>query len=418
MFRIIRSFSLTICFTLAWTCVGFAQGVPITGEYDFGGTIAVETRGTCDPSVMEVIKNQAWEAGQREITQNANIYTRPDSVLSLTCFDSWLNHQATYAANHFPVDPDESEGKLFGGIMTDLTIVLPDDIITGVDPNKTVGYVQYGILEILVLDQLEDVSSITGEAADFPGFAVCGGGKDRYIRDSFPDLMIGDRAKNQNSDPVYSSIFAGLGNGVSDSSSYSCNMMAQVWERTKCYDFATEDNEFYHSGSAYTGAIDHDGIYTYDDYVAFAAGQDYRMEPDMCRAPNSTLITVPGFSSLLCYEQIHGKIGMPVWSNNAVWSASVGGFAWIPGRTYSGAGPDWATAHNAANPVAGAAGSGDAYNHYLGLVSGTALVCSPPIRTGFVVVREDSQYYDAVCPNPGCFFTAPNTMVGIGRCSR
>lgn len=408
MFRIVRSFSLAIFVTLAWTCAGYAQSVPVTSEGAIPG-LAATVRGTCDPAIEEVIKNQAWEAAQREITQNENLYARPDSVLSLSCFDSWLDHQATYAKDNFPVDPDESEGKLLGGLMTDLMIVLPDDIITSIDPNLTTGYVQYGILEILVLDQLENVNSITGLAADAPGFALCGGTKDYYIEDSFPGLMIGDRAKTQAAVPAYASLSSGLDGSVSDSSSYNCNMMARVWQRTKCYDFATEESEFYAGGGGYAG-YDHDGFYTYKQYVTTG---DKRAEPDMCDPPDSNLIEIPPVNDLLCWGQIHGTPGMPAWSS------LIPGFVWIGGATYSGGGESWATIDTAANPSAGAAGAGDAYQHYWSLVSGDAAIpCAPPIRTGNIVVRTAKQYYDAVCPNPGCFFNAPNTLAGAGSCTR
>jgi hypothetical protein len=412
LFRIVHSFSLTIFVTLAWACASYAQGVPVTSEGAIPG-LAAAVRDTCDPAIEEVIRHQAWEAAQLEITQNANIYARPDSVLSLSCFDSWLNHQATYAANNFPVDPDESEGGV-GGVFTDIMVVLPDDIITSVDPNLTVGYVQYGILEILVLDQLENVHSISGIAADATGFSFCGGSKDYYIADAFPDLMIGDRAKNQAAVPAYSPILSTLDNSVSDSSAYNCDMMARVWQRTKCYDFATEEKEFYAGAGGYSGPNNHDGFYTYEDYVATAnAGKDYRTEPEMCDPPDNRIVKIPNAANLACWDQIHGVAGMPGWSN------FIPGFAWIGGTSFTGGGKSWNDINDAANPLAGTAGGGDVYNHYLELVSGdTAISCAPPIRTGNIVMRTNRQYYDAVCPNPGCFFVAPNTLAGIGSCTR
>ena len=416
MFRIVRSFFLAVLFTLAWACAGYAQSVPLTGgEYNDGTGWAggagalyggMNQRNTCDPDVMEVLKNQAWEAAQREITQNANLYARPDSVLSLSCFDSWLNHQVNYAENNFPQDPDESEGYLLGGLMTDLLIVLIDDIITGVDTALTDGYVQYGFIELLILDQLEPASSLLSELQDLPGLILCGD-KDRYIHDAFPDLMIGDRAKNQGAVPAYSQIGSGLNHGVS-AGGYNCNMMQRVWHRTKCYDFATEEDDFYNLGSTYTGT-DHDGFYTYDDYMAF----DHRTEPNGCPLPDNDYIDWPSAGDVICWIQIHSTPGLPVFPPLVTISLLPPS---ITGPSIPVGSPTWAQAHNAANPAAGAPGAGDAYQHFLSLVSGN-FWCAPPIRTGFVVTRTGSQYYDAVCPNPGCHFNAPANLAGTGSCS-
>ncbi len=411
MFRIVHSFSLAVLITLLWTCAGYAQSVPVTVDGSVPGLTGT-VRNTCDPAIEEVIRNQAWEAAQREISQNANIYARPDSVLSLSCFDSWMDHQNWYANNNFPVNPDESKGKLLGGLMTDLFIILPDDIITSVDPNLTEGYVQYGILEILVLDQLVDVGSVTGKVDDVATLFWCIGDKRRHISNSFPGRMIGDRAKRQNPTPAYSAIYSGLGSSV-NSSRYNCDMMNRVWQRTKCYDFATEDNEFYASGTAYTGGMDHDGFYTFKDYVS----NEYRREPRSCALPSTTMVKIPSLMDLRCYLQAHGPPGMPIDS------PTIPGFAWIGGASYtdpSGRAMTWPVAHAKANPPAGTPGAGDAMLHYWSLLSGdTSVPCAAPIRTGFVVLGEsNTQYYDAVCPNPGCFYTAPGSLAGMGSCSR
>ena len=418
MFRLVHSFSLAIIITLAWACASYAQSVPVTGDANIPGVGITAIRNTCDPDIEEVIRNQAWEAGQREITQNANLYPRPDSVLSLSCFDSWLNHQAWYAYynEHFPGNPDESEGLLLNGLMTDLLIVLPDDIISRADPNLTTGYVQFGILEILVTDQLINANSITGQAADAPRLALCGGTKDYYIDTNFPDLMIGDRAKTHGAVPAYSSISSALNSSV-DLFPYgtfiNCNKMNEVWNRTKCYDFATEEDDFYKLAGAYTGT-DHDGFYTYEDYVATAnADEDYRTEPDMCDPPDSNLIEVPAANLLSCWISIHGTPGDPAAAS------TIAGFSMTGGSTWPGGGKTWADMHDDANPPAGAAGAGDTYQHRWDLLSGDAAIpCAAPIRTGYVVMRQSSQYHDAVCPNPGCFYNAPGSLAGSGSCTR
>lgn len=231
----------------------YAQTVPVTEE---------EERGTCDPAVMKIINNQAHEAAQRELTQNENYTPRPDSVLSMTCFDEWLNHQAYYSATNFPEDPDESSGKKDATNFKKFFLE-PDKATAGASPLLAKGYAQFALLEVLVLDQLVQVDGMSG------------GSKSHYIADNFPEFMIGDRAKEQSAVPAYSKIYSKLNTSVSTGSSYNCKMMNDVWKRTKCYDFATESARYKsnHSGS------DHDGFYLYDSYVS---GSDYRTEPDSC----------------------------------------------------------------------------------------------------------------------------------------
>jgi hypothetical protein len=52
----------------------------------------------CDPEYMDTLKQRAWMQAQREIELNANLITKPDSVLNLTCFDQFLNHAAQSVA--------------------------------------------------------------------------------------------------------------------------------------------------------------------------------------------------------------------------------------------------------------------------------------------------------------------------------
>ena len=191
--------------------------------------------------------------------------------------------------------------------------------------------------------------------------------------------MIGNRAKELTlplSPPppkIYPKIQSTLGNSVSTGSTYNCSMMNALWERTKCYDFATESSLY----SANPSSYDHDGFYTYEDHET---ASDYRVEPDNPRKlVESPKPTVP----IVC----------------------------------SGQNAEWVNANAASNSEAGPLGIGDAYALFLDLVSGD-VACADPIRTGFVVTRKDKQYYDAVCPNPGCHFTAPSSLAGKGRCSK
>lgn len=407
MFRLIHSFFLVTLMVFSGISAAYAAAsVPVTVEDNLGGLVPGTQRNTCNPDFMEVLENRAWEQAQREMTQNANIIPRPDSVLSLTCFDSWLDHLANYAEDNFPGDPDESDGRLLNGLLTDLTIVLPDNIISGIDPNQTEGYVLFALLEILVLDQLENVNSITGTVADAPGLALCGGSKERFIDDNFPNLMIGNRAKNQSAVPAYASISSGLDNDVDTSNFNGCARMNQVWQRTKCYDFATE-SEVYKASHA---GPEHDGFYTLAQYEANASGGgDYRTEANQCPPPNDRLIRFPSLGDMACYAQIHGMPSPPAWAG------FITGFSLTGGFSAPGGGPTWTQANTAANPLPGAAGAMDVYTNFVGMVSGTT--CAPPIKVGYIVANGTRHYIDAVCPNPGCHFTAPSTIAGNGSCA-
>ncbi len=423
MYRLIHSFLLMVSLVILGVGSGHAASVPITVDDNLGGLIPGTERNTCNPDFMEVLKNRAWEEAQREITQNNNLIARPDSVLSMTCFDSWLDDLADHSESNFPGDPDESDGRLLNGLLTDLVVVLIDDIISGIDPNLTEGYVLYALLEILVLDQLEDVGSITGQIQDALGLALCGGTKERYIDDNFPGLMIGNRAKNQAAVPAYGQIQSGLDNDVDETGFNGCARMNQVWQRTKCYDFATEARVYKtnHAGS------DHDGFYRLEEYVATAAGGgDYRTEADQCDPPDNDLVDVPSFGTMACWVQAHGVPALPAWSS------FIGGISLSGGFSAPGGGPTWTQAFNAANPAPGAPGASDLYTHYLNLVTGicdgslppgscpgTPIVttCAPPIKIGYIATRGNDQYVDAVCPNPGCFFDAPSSIGGNGTCT-
>lgn len=420
MSRLVRSFLLlAVAFSFGATSGSYAASVPVTSEPGLATLIpGVTQRNTCSPDFMEVLKNRAWEGAQRDITQNANIIPRPDSVLSLTCFDSWLDHLATYAANNFPGDPDESDGQLFNGLFTDWFIVFPDDLLSGIDPNFTEGFVLYALLEILVLDQLENVDSVTDSLGNAFSLALCvplwgAEPKRRYLEDNFPGLMIGNRAKTQPATPAYSQISSRLDDNVSDGSNFNgCALMNQVWQRTKCYDFTTESAVY---KAAYAGAPnDHDGFYTFEDYEfnSSISGDDYRTEANQCDAPSNDIIDFPSSTELLCQGQANGIPSLP----------ALGGTATVtllpPSVTVAGGGPTWTQAYNAANPAPGGVGAMDVYNNYLSTISGTT--CAPPIKVGYIVNDQNNvtiNYVDAVCPTPGCFFNPPTSIAGTGSCT-
>lgn len=389
-----------------------SANVPITDS--IGGLLGTE-RNTCDPAFYDVMSARATMEAQREVTQTQNIIARPDSVLALSCFKQFLDHQAWYADNHFPGDPQNSAGG-FGGIFTNLTVLLPDRIISDIDPSLSQGYTMFAALEILVLDQLTDINgNPISDALDTPGTILCGGNKDEYIDDNFPDFLLGNRAvtgggydeirygsRRLNAaraevGPRYDEVDDGI-TPTSSPRSYDCQVMNDVWYRAKCYDFATES-----SLSGYGSAVDHDGFYTLLDYVATAAaGRDYREHITQCDPPDGDLLDVPSLGDIACYTQTHGVPALPALAVTAMELAGVDGA------------PSWATTSAASNPAVGSAGAADPYVTYSDVLTGS---CSPPIQTGFLVSGFNNRtYIDAICPEPGCYFNPPTSVTGIGSC--
>lgn len=424
MFYSSRFLSLFFVFAVLLVQPVYSASVPITDG--FGGLLGTD-RNTCDPAFREVLNNRAWMEAQREVTQTQNIIARPDSVLSMSCFNQYLDQQAWYADNFFPGDPQNSAGG-FGNIANQLLTVLPDRLISQADPNLTQGFVLFAVLEILVLDQLVEVDSVTGRLGDAIGVAACTafngagpGDKDRYLEnvnttalpptlpisaildssepDNFPPFMLGNRA---NETGPYGYLSTIIPDEVDDSNAppanYTCSMMNDVWTQAKCYDFATES-----SLSGYGPGVDHDGFYTLLDYVALAAASDdYREHITRCDAPDGNLFNAPSGGELACYTQTHGIPALPPLHIVA-----------MAGTGTSGA-PTWAAASGAANPTPGSAGAGETYQTYSDVLTGA---CSPPIQTGFLVNGFNNRtYIDAICPEPGCYFDPPTSTTSVGQC--
>ena len=402
-----------------------SASVPITDEFGVLGT----SRNTCDPAFREVLSNRAWMEAQREVTQTQNLMARPDSVLAMSCFKQFLDHQAWYADNNFPGDPQNSAGG-FGGVFTNLLVIGVDRIRANIDPSLSEGYTMFAVLEILVLDQLTDIrGNPISELLDIPGTALCGGDKDEYIDDNFPDFLLGDRAvtgggyfdvrygsRRLNAaraqvGPRYDEVEDGIG-PFSNPPSYDCQVMNDIWYRAKCYDFAAES-----SLSGYGTAVDHDGFYTLLDYVALAAsGSDYREHITRCDPPSGDLFDFPSAGDIACYTQTHGFPALPGFG--LLDTRGGGGLANLLAAvallTGEPGGPTWASASTASNPAVGTPGAADSYQTHADVLTGA---CSPPIQTGFLVSGfNNTTYIDAICPEPGCYFDPPTSTAAVGSC--
>lgn len=331
LFRLLHIFFLMVLVSFVGVFGAYAAETPITVEDTLGGALPYTVRNTCDPEYMKVLENKAWMAAQRQITQNNNLIARPDSILALSCFDAWTMHLWYFGEGNFPGNPVESGGYWVHGDLAAVVLIAEGNTL-----------------------------------ADLLTRLLLGGLSSTYMG-NFPERMIGDRAKDQAAVPAYSRIDSALEGAVSAASFGGCQRMNDVWNRAKCYDFATESPVYKtnHSGP------NHDGFYLEDTdnplYEHYVNHSDFRTEANQC----------------------------PIL-------APIGGY-------------DWPTAFDAAYPEPGAAGAMDAYEHFLGMVTGTT--CAPPIKTGFIVVKGAHIYTDAVCPNPGCIFTAPGSVAGTGTCS-
>ncbi|MGH1403090.1 MAG: hypothetical protein ACRBDL_02495 [Alphaproteobacteria bacterium] len=427
-----------------------AQDVPYTSQgyvASLAGGLGVEVRETCDEEFLDVMEARAWEEAQREITQNANIIRRPDSVLSMSCFGDWLDHLADYSDSNFPGDPDAT-GNL-SGVWLDLalytryeTLLEASDIALGGggDPYLARGLYLYATLEILVLDQLVDDVTEAGKAFDDDtSLANCE--KDYYLVDNFHDLMIGGRARTEPDAPAQGALNAYFDEHVRESANYNgCGLMNQVWMRSKCYDFATESNLDVHrvdavlpDGTAVgtgtmNGAQEHDAFYQLSEYESYAAaGNDYRkirgLENTTVLLGDSTIwgtqCPVPDDNGY--YDHITSGdtgdivtyLGCAVIEHGLSFPTNWESFFGLLGLDDN---PYWDTAHDDANPAPGTDGAIDSYVHYLELRDTTT--CAGPIRIGYLVTDEDGDtYIDAVCPTPGCWFNPPDNTTDEGTCS-
>ena len=175
----------------------------------------------CDPEYFESLQSRAWLEAQREITQNQNLISKPDSVLEYTCFDLYLNELADHAKDMF------SETQRWGQIRG---IRTTGDGSTDQALEQVVG----SALRTYVSQNFET------------------GGTDG------PYDLLGGRLSgtdHEMTQPV-------SGNNAQ----YQCDIMRQVWQQAKCMNFI--DNE------------EHDGFYTFDEYRDY--DPDHRFLPAEC----------------------------------------------------------------------------------------------------------------------------------------
>jgi hypothetical protein len=329
---------------------------------------------TCSPKAMDVIEARAWAEAQREMAQNQNLISKSDSILEYTCFDRFLEVFAdkTDASYMF----SENDDLPYSGGITDFaaelhlkTKLLEASLLGKLDPAGTAGLDMNSVLELLVLDTLvEDVTKT--DIGDF-----C---RTRYIDDNFNHNFLGGRSLLSNN----------IGHSVSDTSTYSCTLMSQIWNAAKC-----------NNAMRYAS----DGFFTFEEYKdAENNDQDFRQFPKRCKVGG-----ISNTSEALCTTDFNAQ--------NNLFLAAVG----IDFGTLT-----WDAALLAAFPEGGMHGAHDALRSYVERLDPDNCAALEPIKLGFKVTldgellnsfdhntwRKDgtSEYEDAICVAPGCWYD-PNS---------
>lgn len=160
------------------------------------------SRPGCDPEFMDAIEAKAWLHGQRRITQNQNLITKPDSVLEYSCFNQFIGYVA--------FNPD---GRRFSEN----------------DPT---------------LATWGSVSAVHEYSLDLALFYTVTQPLIDYLRENFSHTYLAGRLEPAGGAPP------GYGE-------YNCDAMAHVWREARCMNFMDED-------VAALGALD--GFYEFAFY--------------------------------------------------------------------------------------------------------------------------------------------------------
>jgi hypothetical protein len=354
---------------LALMLTGGARGAYAV---DLGDLLTDRVPPTCEESFWDVMSARAWTEGQRQVTQNANLLAKPDSVLTYSCFDQALNGMENYADTNFPGDPDESfDESFFGSIGWYLFIGLPPNGVSwigSIDPYLTKGLDMGSVLEILILDTIMNNVSILGATATADDVAAVACGRNYYMeRSTYEHTLLGGRTSTNYFFP----------DNISGSGYAGCGRMAAVWDMARCYNANTEAS--------------HDSFYTLAQYTANDG--NYRTHTASCTNSSSSI------GDIVCDVYFHGLPAIPF------------ALYW----PWSGTPPlSWSTATAAANPAPGAPGAVEPYQTLRSLYAPTNCNAQAPIKTGVVVrLNDGSSHDDAYCMAPGCWF---NPAVSTTQC--
>ena len=154
------------------------------------------TSSTCDANIMRAIETRAWYEAQREVVQNQNLITKPDSVLAYSCFDQFLGILANAGTELF-----SENTSVWGGA------------VAHISPTS--------------LDQALNVTAAIAT--------------NQYLNRQFNHSYLGGRGPSTN----YG------GPNVTPSATYNCAEMARVWQFAKCTNFAVRPEDGFMAMSYY-----------------------------------------------------------------------------------------------------------------------------------------------------------------------
>jgi hypothetical protein len=309
----------------------------------------------CDPEYMDALESRAWLEAQREITQNQNLISKPDSVLEYTCFNRFLNTMSKNwgdrmfsETNHWGavigVDKTSTDSTLDNVVRTTMLAYLTKNFQHNFLGGRLPG-IDYH------LDDTQGSNPQGTNPTGTPNFSTT---------ESSPRGA--EQIVNGGSTP---------GSLPEDQQKYDCDRMAKVWELARCLNFMQRpDKESFFDFPWYK---DHDPR---DLPPGFAA----------CQAP--TLAATGG-------GQQNGQ-GTDAYSQ-AMRSAFNGDDNDVKLYTLQPDNDPFADdTRYKKDPVVS----------HLDLISpiGSNNVnqCSGSIKTGITVIRNNAQYDEIICTNPGC----------------
>ncbi len=186
----------------------------------------------CDPDYYETLEARAWLEAQREITQNQNLITKPDSVLQYTCFDKHLGALNKAAQEMFS---GESEGgSISGGGGGSSSSAAPSEPSNTQAINTALeeGRAPPATESIDLATGTDTASAISAASANSgsgnPSTQVAETATSNYLLNNFTGSTSTFRGgKSYNS---YQS-------GTPAAAAYNCTTMNAIWKQARCSNF-------------------------------------------------------------------------------------------------------------------------------------------------------------------------------------
>lgn len=346
----------------------------------------------CDPEYMDALESRAWLEAQREITQNQNLISKPDSVLEYTCFNRFLNQMShgfnviSQATSTQPAVYDRlfSETGHWGAV-TGINSRSTDDTLENVVRTTMNAYLTRNFQHNFLGDRLPNIDyyaanlDSNGKYNPESGASNEGGSSANATGGMAPvDSKDPISKKTLTEDTRKRGAREGVDGEVKFSNTdmaYDCDRMAKVWELARCVNFMQRpDRESFFDFPWYDK---HDPR---DLPQGFAA----------CQAP--TLASAGG-----------GGGGGGGGDSSAYKQAMKSAF--------NAADDDEVKLYTLNGDDDGQFADDTPYKKdkvksYLNLISpigqNGVSSCNGYIKTGITVVRDKNSYDEIICTNPGC----------------